>query len=234
MKFNALSVSATLAGLASAGPLAARADGVQGFDISHYQESVDFQGAYDAGARFVIIKATEGLDYVDSSFSSHYQGATDAKIARGAYHFAHPDISSAKEQVDYFIKNGGGWSDDGITLPGMLDIEFNPNGDNCFGLTPDQMVAWANEFADEYKTQTGVYPLVYTNGGWWAECAGEGGGLGSKSPLVLAAYTESAPTTIPGDWETYTIWQYNDSYEFGGDSDILNGGEDVLKKLIAG
>ena len=180
------------------------------------------------------MQATEGLDYVDSSFSSHYQGATDAKIARGAYHFAHPDISSAKEQVDYFIKNGGGWSDDGITLPGMLDIEFNPSGDNCFGLSPDAMVQWANDFVDEYKSQTGVYPLVYTNGGWWSECAGEGGGLGKKSPLVLAAYTESAPTTIPGDWETYTIWQYNDSYEFGGDSDVLNGDEDVLKKLIAG
>lgn len=29
---------------------------VQGFDISHYQENVDFSGAYAAGARFVIIK----------------------------------------------------------------------------------------------------------------------------------------------------------------------------------
>lgn len=29
---------------------------VQGFDISHYQSNVDFQGAYNAGARFVIIK----------------------------------------------------------------------------------------------------------------------------------------------------------------------------------
>lgn len=31
---------------------------VQGFDISHYQENVDFSGAYAAGARFVIIKVT--------------------------------------------------------------------------------------------------------------------------------------------------------------------------------
>lgn len=29
---------------------------VDGFDISHYQESVDYAGAYAAGARFVIIK----------------------------------------------------------------------------------------------------------------------------------------------------------------------------------
>lgn len=29
---------------------------VQGFDISHYQASVDYAGAHSAGARFVIIK----------------------------------------------------------------------------------------------------------------------------------------------------------------------------------
>jgi GH25 family lysozyme M1 (1,4-beta-N-acetylmuramidase) len=42
-----------LAALAAAAPSAAS---VQGFDISHYQASVDFAGAYDAGARFVMIK----------------------------------------------------------------------------------------------------------------------------------------------------------------------------------
>lgn len=29
---------------------------IQGFDISSYQPNVDFQGAYNSGARFVIIK----------------------------------------------------------------------------------------------------------------------------------------------------------------------------------
>jgi len=31
-------------------------DTVQGFDISHYQTTIDFQAAYDSGARFVILK----------------------------------------------------------------------------------------------------------------------------------------------------------------------------------
>jgi hypothetical protein len=29
---------------------------VQGFDISHFQPTVNFQAAYDSGSRFVIIK----------------------------------------------------------------------------------------------------------------------------------------------------------------------------------
>ena len=33
-----------------------RAGTVQGFDISHYQGTVDFKAAYNSGARFVIIK----------------------------------------------------------------------------------------------------------------------------------------------------------------------------------
>jgi GH25 family lysozyme M1 (1,4-beta-N-acetylmuramidase) len=52
---------------------------VPGFDISHYQGTVNFAGAYSSGARFVIIKATEGTTYTDPNFSNNYVGATNAK-----------------------------------------------------------------------------------------------------------------------------------------------------------
>lgn len=56
MKLSTISLVAA-AGAAQAAPkLLSRADGVVGFDISNYQSDVDFQGAYDSGARFVIIK----------------------------------------------------------------------------------------------------------------------------------------------------------------------------------
>lgn len=45
----ALAGSAVLAGVQAAVP---------GFDISHYQATVDFKGAYAAGARFVLIKVS--------------------------------------------------------------------------------------------------------------------------------------------------------------------------------
>jgi hypothetical protein len=34
---------------------------VSGFDVSHYQSSVDFAAAYKAGARFVMIKVCRFL-----------------------------------------------------------------------------------------------------------------------------------------------------------------------------
>ncbi len=61
--------------------------------------------------------------YVSPEFSPQYEGATSAGLIRGAYHFAHPDESTGTAQASYFLANGGGWSDDGITLPGALDIE---------------------------------------------------------------------------------------------------------------
>ena len=99
-------------------------DSVYGFDISHYQASVDFDAAYnDGGLRFVYIKATEGLAYKDPAFSDHYEGATNAGFIRGGYHFAHGD-ESASDQASFFYENGGGWTNDGITLPGEYFLLF--------------------------------------------------------------------------------------------------------------
>lgn len=58
MKFAALSFLVA-ASTAIATPLEARANGVQGFDISNHQKTVDFASAYKSGARFVIMKVTK-------------------------------------------------------------------------------------------------------------------------------------------------------------------------------
>lgn len=50
-------------------------------------------------------------------------GATNAGLIRGAYHFAHPDTSTGAAQATFFAAHGGGWSADGITLPGAIDLE---------------------------------------------------------------------------------------------------------------
>ena len=119
-----LPIIASIIATTSATPILQKRDSVYGFDISHYQESVDFDAAYnDGGLRFVYIKATEGLDYQDPLFSDHYIGATDAGFIRGGYHFAHGD-ESASDQADFFVDNGGGWTADGITLPGAFILIY--------------------------------------------------------------------------------------------------------------
>ncbi|KAI1135423.1 glycoside hydrolase family 25 protein [Hypoxylon sp. FL0543] len=201
---------------------------VPGFDISNYQPNVNFGAAYGDGARFVIIKATEGTSYIDTSFSSHYNSATKAGLIRGGYHFAHPSSSSGAAQANYFLAHGGGWSGDGITLPGMLDLE----GD-CTGLSTSAMVSWIKDFSDTYHSKTGRYPLIYTSPSWWSSCTGGSSAFVNTNPLVLARYSSSAGTP-PGGWPYYTIWQFNNSYKYGGDSDTFNGEYSQLQKLATG
>ena len=180
-----------------------------------------------------INQATEGTDYIDSTFSSHYTGATNAGFIRGGYHFAHPDSSSGATQAKYFIAHGGGWSGDGITLPGMLDIEYNPSGATCYGLSASAMVSWISDFVNTYHASEGVYPLIYTTNDWWTTCTGDSTAFSSTCPLVLARYG-SSPGTIPGNWGYQTFWQNADSYTYGGDSDIFNGGLSQLKAIASG
>lgn len=68
-----------LASLAAGAAIEKRQSAVYGFDVSHYQSSVDWTSAYnDGGLQFVYIKATQGTTYTDPTFSSHYEGATNA------------------------------------------------------------------------------------------------------------------------------------------------------------
>jgi GH25 family lysozyme M1 (1,4-beta-N-acetylmuramidase) len=228
-----------------------RVAGVQGFDISHYQGTINYAGAYNSGARFVIIKvcyihdcqckegvsnfykATEGTTYVDPGFSSHYISATNAGFIRGGYHFAHPDSSSGATQANFFLAHGGGWSGDGRTLPGMLDIEYNPSGATCYGLSQPAMVSWIQDFVNTYHAHTTRYPLIYTTNDWWTTCTGNSNAFSATCPLVLARYS-TAVGTIPGGWPFQTIWQYSDAYAYGGDADAFNGSPTQLTKLATG
>ncbi|OAL51467.1 putative N,O-diacetyl muramidase, partial [Pyrenochaeta sp. DS3sAY3a] len=206
---------------------------VQGFDISHYQSHVDFQSAYNSGSRFVIIKATEGTATKDSKYYDHVTRAANVGFVHGAYHFARPGSSSGSTQATFFLANGGRWTADGMTLPGMLDIENNPSNPQCYGLSQADMVSWITDFVDTYSGTTGRFPMIYTTKNFWTTCTGNYKGFGHYCPLVLAKYATS-PGTIPGDWPSYTIWQNSQSYLYGGDSDIFQGDEKALLDLASG
>ncbi|RDW64450.1 lysozyme [Aspergillus mulundensis] len=200
---------------------------VQGFDISNWQPTVDYDGAYASGARFAMIKATEGTTYIDPLFNTHYPGATSAGLIRGGYHFAHPDSSSGSAQASYFLAHGGGWSADGLTLPGMLDLEAG-----CYGLSPSAMTSWIRDFGETYKDATGRYPMIYTTTSWWTECTANNADFGDY-PLVLARWA-SSPGTLPASWDYYSFWQNSDQYAFGGDSQVWNGSEERLRVFASG
>jgi len=101
----------------------------------------DWKKVKSQGVAFAYIKATEGTGFIDGYFYRNYIGSMNNSIIRGAYHFAGLSVSSGVAQSEYFLAHGGGWTGDGITLPGAIDLEGN-----CSGLSTPQMVAWIPHF----------------------------------------------------------------------------------------
>ena len=201
-----------------------------GIDISSYQGNINWPSVAPY-IDFTYAKATEATDYKNPYFYNQYEGPYYQGLIRGAYHFAIPDNSSGKAQADYFIKHGGGWSGDGRTLPGALDIEFNPYGPECYYLTASQMVSWLKDFVHEYAYKEHVYPVIYTNTNWWRDCTGNYGGFGKYDPLWIANYSDSHGGTLPHGWSFYTFWQYSSSGSLPGDQDVFNGDHNRLRTL---
>ena len=207
--------------------------GVPGLDVSRWQGNVDWTGARADGARFAYVKATESTSYTNPYFKQQYNGSYASGMIRGAYHFALPDRSSGTAQADWFVSHGGGWSPDGRTLPPLLDIEYNPYGSTCYGLTPTQMVSWIRSFSSRVKVRTGRYPAIYTTTSWWAQCTANNSSFAATHPLFIARYA-STVGTLPAGWTRYTFWQYADAGRFPGDQDTFNGSMTRLRALARG
>ncbi|MFF8954186.1 lysozyme [Streptomyces sp. NPDC014894] len=214
-------------------PIGARAAQTEGVDVSSHQGNVGWPSLWDSGVRWAYVKATEGTYYKNPYFSQQYTGSYTVGMVRGSYHFATPDTTGGAAQADYFVDNGGGWTRDGRTLPGALDIEWNPYGDACYGKSQSGMVTWIRDFLNRYKARTGRDPVIYTATSWWTQCTGDYAGFGGNNPLWIARYN-TTPGTLPAGWAAQTMWQYTSSGPIVGDHNRFNGALDRVTALADG
>ncbi|GAK30558.1 lyzozyme M1 [Weissella oryzae SG25] len=117
---------------------------LNGIDISNYQADLNV-GVI--GADFVIVKATEGLNYINPVADQHYQQAKAASKLLGVYHFMTADDPRA--QAEFFVNNVGGYVGEAVLV---LDFEA---GGLALGSNG------AKVFLDRVKELTGVAPLIY-------------------------------------------------------------------------
>ncbi len=184
--------------------------GVLGIDVSSYQGDVNWKKWDKKGKSFAYIKATEGTSYKNPYFATQYANSFNAGFVRGAYHFANPAGKSGKKQARYFVQYGGAWAADGQTLPGALDIEYNPNGKTCYGLSKKKMRAWIKSFLTEYEDLTGRQAVIYTTLDWWTMCTGNTTKFRKTNPLWAARWGTEDAGKLPGKWKETTFWQYSD------------------------
>ncbi|KAJ4345700.1 uncharacterized protein N0V89_011835 [Didymosphaeria variabile] len=126
-------------------------------------------------------------------FASHYSEATNASFLRGGYHVARTDVSDGATQAQFFLSNGGGWTADNQTLPGLLSIGLD---NDCAGLTPNATLDWIRSFVNTYEGVTKRAPVIGTRNEWWVECTGNTSEFNEKSALLLANWGDSVAQCV--------------------------------------
>ena len=200
---------------------APRGYAVHGIDVSHHQGRVDWdEVAASRRVDFVYVKATEGRSHRDRQFVRNWDGARDAGLWVGAYHY-YSACRTGLEQAEHFLETVPDVSD---ALPPVLDIEPDRNCN-----TAERMEAVGPELAiwiDEVRRETGLQPIVYSSARVHADLEEPGV---VDAPRWVAAWDR----TPSGDW---TLWQYSDRAAIPGirgpvDGDVFEGSLDDLMTL---
>lgn len=96
---------------------------VRGIDVSHHQGVIDWQRVSRTRVQFAYVKASEGGDWRDESFGANVQGAKQAGITTGAYHFFTFCAPGGAQARNFF----GAAPAETTMLPPAVDLEYVGN-----------------------------------------------------------------------------------------------------------
>lgn len=201
-----------------------------GIDISHWQDGIDLSAIK---ADFVIVKATEGINFVDSKCDKFYQQAKSLKKLLGFYHFARPQ-NDAIQEANFFFEHTKNYFGEAIPF---LDWEAENLWD----------VQWVKRFLDEIFRLTGIKPILYTS--TYVTKAYD------WTPVVEAGYrlwvaqyrdmkpdynydmTNAGSKPIVKYWKSPTLWQWTgtgrlDGYNYNLDCDVFYGNKSGWQALV--
>ena len=166
---------------------------LQGIDIASYQTGIDLSVV---PCDFVIVEATEGVNYTNPDFTRAYSQAKEQNKLIGIYHYANG--AGATTEADYFLSVVGDRVGEAI-----LVLDWEQGGNSAFG-----SVTYAKQWLDRVYSKTKVRPLIYmsksvTYGYDWSSVAGDHG-------LWVAQYADTNPTNYQSnpwtDTNGYGAW----------------------------
>ena len=194
---------------------------IHGADISRWQhpndKPIDFVKMYEAGMRFVFIKASDTRETADQLAIKYaamdHHAAQAAGIYTGFYHYAVlPDVTSPEEikkdalaqaqKVVWRLASMGGYSD--RDLPYALDLEnkcvrYSSTGACQKYATRSAVTLWALTFLASLKEKTGRTPILYSYAAFLEGSMVRSPEL-AQYPLWLAQYSidPANPINQPG------------------------------------
>lgn len=198
---------------------------VRGVDVSHLQNSIDWDKVKASGVSFAYIKATEGVDFADPMFLKNWQDSGRAGILRGAYHFYNFCRSGAK-QAAYFVQIA---KPEPGALPPVIDLEQNAD---CPSMpSREDFQAALAAFVQKVEAAYGRPPMLYVNDSIYD--AYIKGGPRAYSVWVTDAVHAAPKLSDGGAW---TMWQYAYFGKVPGisgtvDLNVFNGTPQMLAGL---
>lgn len=188
---------------------------INGIDISSWQGDIDLGAIPDLD--FVIVKATEGVSYVNPLCDSKVQEAKSLDLKFGFYHFA--TCYDPIAEANFFISQCENYFNDGIPI-----LDFEAEAINAWGSDGARL------FLQRIYEVKGVKSLIYMSESVihafdWSNVAKDFGLWVAKYPNALHP-DFSFDQDFNGDispWEFMAIWQYASDGKlngYGGNLDL--------------
>lgn len=169
-------------------------------DTSHHNSNIDFAAYVNAKYDRIAFKATEGLDYVDPTFTVRWNEARKYKLSRIAYHFLRNAFSGV-QQADHFLKTvlTAGELTEFDTL--VLDTEDET--------APALALSCTNNFIERMIATGHKFGVIYS-GKWYMDPQHMVAGNipdGWRN-LWVSGYTSEMPLPIGWSKSQVVAWQY--------------------------
>lgn len=189
---------------------------IPGISVSRWDAEIDWPKVRSVGIRFVFIKASEGISYIDDTFSDNWIGSKSVGILRGPYHFFRANVDPTK-QAEYFIQTVKAMDDNG-ELPPVLDLETND------GVSKEIIIPNVKIWLDLVEQGLGRKPIIYSGQYFLQDYLSETGGgppeWMNDYPLWLAQYpnqyVQGMEPFLPSGWFNWTFWEYSDKGKVNG------------------
>lgn len=128
---------------------------VQGIDVSHHQQYIEWDKIDKKVVQFAFIKATEGGNHKDSLFQYNWRESIRNNIPVGAYHFftfCKEGEEQARNYIHYVPK-------DSIDLPPIVDLEY---GGNCKENRKEDLIYEITKYFEIVEDHYQRKVLIYT------------------------------------------------------------------------
>lgn len=183
---------------------------LHGIDISNWQAGLQLKGL---PIDFCIVKATEGIGYIDPSFRNFTNQILDIGLLYGFYHFAREN--RPEDEASYFFNEVSDLIGQGLPV---LDYETS-NYDNC---------EWCERFVARFRELSGIFPIIYCSASVCSEFSGSW--LADDCELWVAGYPYDFKSWIYQDcpyniypWHEPIIWQFTSSLRISDEYKRLDG-----------